>query len=94
MTLIKYPIPWELWYYSLLRSCRIFSINGRVPFLAPSTPLFGADGLRCMGSIGFRLRARVEGFSMEGVQLFGVWASGCEVYLWVSRVVVLLGRGS
>ena len=23
----KYLIPWELWYYSILRSCRIFSIN-------------------------------------------------------------------
>ena len=26
----KYPIPWEYWYYSILRSCRIFSINSRV----------------------------------------------------------------
>ena len=25
----KYPIPWELWGYSILRSCRIFSINSR-----------------------------------------------------------------
>ena len=23
----KYLIPWELWYYSMLRSCQIFRIN-------------------------------------------------------------------
>ena len=23
----RYLIPWEVWYYSILRSCRIFSIN-------------------------------------------------------------------
>ena len=23
----KYPKPWELWYYTMLRSCRIFRIN-------------------------------------------------------------------
>ena len=25
----RYLIPWEFWYYSILKSCRIFSINNR-----------------------------------------------------------------
>ena len=29
----KNLIPWERWYYSILGSCRIFSINSRDPFL-------------------------------------------------------------
>ena len=28
----KYLIPWEFWYYSILRSCRIFSINSSLGF--------------------------------------------------------------
>ena len=28
----KYPIQWELWYYSILRSCKIFRINSRAYF--------------------------------------------------------------
>ena len=31
-------IPWELWYYSILRSCRIFSINSTEPRLRESVP--------------------------------------------------------
>ena len=28
----KYLITWESWYYSIVRSCRIFSINSRFQF--------------------------------------------------------------
>ena len=44
----EYLIPWELYYYSILRSCRIFSINSiEIPNNAP--PMRPADVHICFG---------------------------------------------
>ena len=71
----KSPIPWEFWYYSILRSCRIFSINSRPLSWGPEVnAVEQPTGLRnrapvqrnvCQHILGFR------GLGFRGVCLWG-----------------------
>ena len=46
-------IPWELWYYSILGSCRIFSINRRFRAEGKRSRIWDA---RLVGLLGLWLR--------------------------------------